>query len=95
MRERIYIKYDGWIVVHPDTVSFNYTGDDKTKKINIDGDLWACLPADQRQEYQLDDLPNAIKDCEEGETHNLEVDVVEKPVKLKLTKENNINFKNH
>ena len=70
----IVVEYSGWIRLSPQSIRFEYIGQDDMPQ-NIDGVQWQALSEDEQGDYVLEDAIAAIRDADDGEWVDLSVEV--------------------
>jgi hypothetical protein len=74
MSKDIIVEYSGWIRMNPKNIRFEYIGQDDMPQ-NIDGVQWQALSEDEQGDYIIEDAVAAIRDADDGEWIDLDVEV--------------------
>lgn len=69
----IVIDFSGWCRINPDSVKFQYTGEDESKPATISGKEYLSLTHQERQFYILDNITSAIRDSDDLEWVQIDV----------------------
>ena len=73
----IVLEFSGWVTISPENVRFQYIGEgeDQSSPEFITGVEWQALSEDEQGDYIIEDAVAAIRDSNDGEWIDLDVEV--------------------